>query len=96
VAEEQKTQSGALSGGTESNLIREIGANVDNLTLQDTVVLSGFLRSANDGYWRLYLTLGFTEYLDFQESDYVHHVHSTASPLGVTYVWGRSFLEWAN
>jgi hypothetical protein len=82
---------------SESSLIRSISGAVDDVSLQNSLVLWGYLKNLNDRYWRLYLTPEFDEYVDIQKSagegsgDYVHHVHattsSTDSPLAGTYVW---------
>src|SRR6476646_6035230 len=55
------------------------------------VIWGGFLvRSVNDrNNWRLYLTIGFDEYVEFNQDDliYAGQVNPRLNPLGGTVVW---------
>jgi hypothetical protein len=90
--ENQEGRSQEASEEVESNLIKKIEGTADDISLQDTVILWGYLKSLDDKYWRLYLTPTFNEYVDIRKvgdgkGDYVHHIHETGSPLKGTYVW---------
>ena len=57
------------------------------------ITLTGFLgNGAQQGDWRLYLSANLDEYVEFSESDVVHHqpISQERSPLGGTTVWVRS------
>lgn len=56
------------------------------------VTLTGFLgRGAQEGSWRLYMTTGLDEYVEFNESDVVHTEPAPGGrlPTGGTMVWLR-------
>jgi hypothetical protein len=57
---------------------------------QPTILLTGWLgKGAKEGFWRLYLTPAFDEYVQFADKEVVHTqaVQAEQSPLGGTMVW---------
>jgi len=57
---------------------------------RDALAVRGFLTDAPDrNLWRLYLNIEFTEYIEFQKSDYIHHqpLSTVFNPLAGMMVW---------
>jgi hypothetical protein len=90
--ENREEPSEEASDEVESSLVKQMAGTTDDASLQDTVILWGYLKSLDDMYWRLYLTPTFNEYVDIRKAadgtgDYIHHIHETGSPFKGTYVW---------
>lgn len=88
MADENKP--GAAGNLSQDELVT--GLVPDSNRTPDVRMLSGFLgKSAQDGYWRLYLTPELNEYIEFSAQDVVHsqRIDPSQSPLGGTVVWLR-------